>query len=169
MSFRLHTHVCVNNSFSFFQVPQEASQAVSGGLSRVKGSGKPALGSSLTPGATVPTGESGEPCGPGDTFSAIKGFLERWEGVPFTEQTWPSMSDQKFDSYRERDWNHHLNAYNPKGHLFLKNACQTVPSLFPHWELLLKIHEIKKQNKKPTLTISHLNTKAKQSSKYLMK
>lgn len=77
----------------------------------MEGSGKPALASSLTPGATDPTGESGElggGGGPGDTFSTIKGFLEtpafaRREGVPFTEQTWPLMADQKFDSYREWD------------------------------------------------------------------
>lgn len=48
-------------------------------------------------------------------------------------------------------------------------VCQTVPSPFPHRELFLKIHEIKKTNKKQPLPISHLNTKAKQSSKYLMK
>lgn len=44
------------------------------------------------------------------------------EDVPFSEQTWPWMSDQTFDSYPEWDWNHHRNAYVPKGHLFLKYA-----------------------------------------------
>ena len=44
---------------------------------------------------------------------------------------------------------------------------QTVPSPFPHWELLKKkkSHKIKQKQ----LNISYLNTKAKQSSKDLIK
>lgn len=127
MSFRLHTHFRVNNSFSFSKSlrKQVRKSAEVWAEWRALRSLRWYLAWHQEPQTPQESQESSG--GPGDTFSTIKGFLEtpafaRREGVPFTEQTWPLMADQKFDSYREWDWNHHLNAYNPKGHLFLKYA-----------------------------------------------
>lgn len=107
MLFRLHTHFGVNNSFSFSKSLRK--QVGQWSHSRVKGSGKPVLPSSVTLGATVPTEEpGGTPVGKERHFLHYEGLLGNSHlctvgGVPFPEHTWSLMSDQKLDSYPEWD------------------------------------------------------------------
>lgn len=143
MSFRLHTHFCVNNSFSFSKSLRKQV-----GKSEEVWAERRALGSLHWDPAwhqepQSPQESRAGPGGSGDTFSTIQGFSEtpafaRQEDAPFTEQTWPLMSDQKFDSYPKWDWNQHLNAYHPKGHLLLKYAHLCVRQFLPPLGIIFK-------------------------------
>lgn len=157
MLFKLHTHFCVNNSFSSSKSLRKQVRKSADVWAESRALGSLRWDPAWQREPQSPSESQDGPGGPGDTCSAIKGFLgtpafAQQEGVPFTEQTWPLMSDQKFWLQPGVGLKSSSQCLQSQRSLIFKICSlvyQTAPSPFPHWELFLKIHEIKKKNLNP--------------------
>lgn len=150
MSFRLHTHFCVNNSFSFSKSlrKQVRKSAEVWAEWRAPGSLRWDLAWQQEPPSPRRVRRA---LGVQETLSPYKGL----PGHPHLRTmgrrslSWTNTacdgSPEVWLFLSGVDSNHHLNAYNPKGHLFLKYAHLCVRQFLlpsPSGNYFLKIHEI---------------------------